>query len=155
MNIQLITVPVEVIGEYYVLLDKQGNQLFTQKIHRQRLTDVHNNCLDQITWNVAVRNEINKLHQYNGSFQLQTPWQRKFDSLAKSFAYRAREMKLPKTRKRFEQYQTRTWPKAVKRMIDQYRNCYVYRCGSPWKRWATCVCKNNNRRSMTSYGKNN
>jgi hypothetical protein len=74
--------------------------------------------------------------------------------LAKSFFHREKDLRLPRTKRRFEQYPTCTWPKAVNRMIQQSRNCYVYNCESPWKRWLICVCKNNNRRSVARYGKN-
>jgi len=155
MDIQMITIPVEVIGEYFVLLDKQGNQLVTKKIHRDCLLNPSMDSMEQVMWGVAIRKATDKINRHNNIVPRQTPWQRKFDSLAKSFSHRTRDLKLLHTRKRFEQYPTCTWTKTVKRMIEQSRNCYVYHCESPWKRWVTCACKNNNRRSLTRYGKNN
>lgn len=151
----MITIPVEVIGEYFVLLDKQGNQLVGKKIHRDCFLNSYADQIEQIIWGVAITKAMEKINRHNRIVPQQTPWQRKIDSLTRSFSHRARDLRLPKTKKRFKKYPTLTWPKAVKRMIEQSRNCYVYNCETPWRRWATCVCKNNNRRSLTRYGKNN
>lgn len=155
MTIQFITVPVEIEGEFLVFWDKQGNPLFTKKIHRTRLMDADPLCLERIRWNRSLKKQTSQLNRRQRFFRTQTAWNKKIDSLAKSFFCRSKELRLPKTRKRFESYPTHTWDIAFERMIQQGRSCYVYHCHSPWTRWLTCVCKNNNRRGLIRYGKNN
>lgn len=155
MNIQLISVPVEITGEYFIFLDKDGNEIFGKKIHRHRVENIHSIKSERIAWGVAIRNAATKINRSHTDSRLKTDWDSKIESLTKSFRIRSKDLKLPKIRKQFDRFLTHTWRTSIRRMIQQFRSHYVYHCESPWKRWATCACKNNNRRSIVHHGQVN
>jgi len=153
MRTETASITVLVDGEKASLFDRNGKRLCSHAVALDRLQPTSPEVALRLPWK-SIADVLARKANLNASYvQRRTPWDKKINNLIGSFRLRSRDLRLPRNRRRFDRFPTRTWASAVARMVEQARNCHSYNSRSGWARWSHTVTKNQNRRVHARYAK--
>lgn len=150
-HIQMLAVAAIVDGQRATLLDRNGRTI-CMSVALSRVGPVNEEqILATYAWDTAAIRMAGALLARRKRNEAD-PWQRKADSLAKSFRLRSFDRAARGGRTRFEKYSTTTWPEAAKRLWQQAHNRVRRHDRGGWIRWAHTASGNGNKRADARYG---
>jgi hypothetical protein len=139
------------IGTSLTVLDRRGRRICNLKRDRLcRRADTR--ILHEWRWRSAAKTQISRLLSRCKS-RACDPWTVKAQNLAASVRLRSFDLRRPRTRQRFEAYQTEDWDRAARRLWQQANNRRRVRERSGWARWSHTVSNNFNKRKGGRYAK--
>ena len=135
------------------LVDRNGIVL-TEPIERSRLGRLPRQEDPRTTrWSRVFKKQLTRMRSRWRAAQQCDPWEIKYKSLAASHRYRGMEINRPKSRRRFEVYNTRSWESAFRRLWQQGNNRFRHVSRTEWDRWYVTVANNHNKRKGGRYAK--
>lgn len=147
-----ISVPVVRCGKWLILVDKHGHKLRSVRADQLAYEPIAG-LVEKWSWELQAKRMAFALARQIHEARNLSSWQRKTDSLAKSFCLRSYDLTRPTGWCHFESYPTHTWPDACHRMREQCFNRVRLNQRTGWQRWAATVSNNHNKRKGGRYAK--
>lgn len=128
------------------LVDRDGHML-ARGVRQDRLGPMTAEAIFNWTWRDVVARMAKSVNARASSRRVDA-WQRRADSLSKSFSLRGRDLEYRGGRRAFDRYRTTTWSEAANRLVEQGRNRLRVCSRSGWERWAYTVSNNQKKRAV-------
>lgn len=149
----MLSVAAIVDGRAAVLYARDGRRLCTVSL--SRIGPLHSDTERRLRWNRAANILTARVNSRVKSRSLD-PWQRRAETLVKSFMLRGRDRPYRGGRRHFERYPTHTWHDAALRLVRQGFERHRVRTRSGWERWAYTASNNAEKRTEAyEYSKTN
>jgi len=148
-GISVITIQVAVVDGAAFIVDENGKRL-TNRVNVSKIKKrIREKQIEKIAWRSACSQMAG--NAYCKSIITKKPddqWLRKITTMARTLQIRSRYQQVYKN-KRFlhDDFLTKTWEDAIKRMWKQGDANLRYQTAEPWEKWVRTVAKNHNRKS--------
>lgn len=154
---ELTTIEVAALvqGDRVLLLDRSGKRIGCSVL-ADRIGRLDDNVAAKLLWQKAAERMLAAYWEESFRRNL-SGWGKKAASLAASCRLRLLDQQRPRNRTSVVQttYATTTWQKAAQRMWHQANNRFRLHARSGWRRWASSVANNSNKRKGGRYAQSN
>jgi hypothetical protein len=155
IEITQVQVHARINGNRLRFIDLNGKAI-SRWLNKSDVSGVLNETVEESpNWEQSVKRMVWRFESRT-ALRKGSPWQAKASTLAASFRIRGQMLdwrREPTGRRHFEQYGTKTWEAATKRLWTQGHNRFRRYARTGWARWAATVSNNHNKKKGGKYAR--